>query len=207
MSIDAASEVRLRDDSTARIRPLEPSDAGLVKALYHELSDMSRRLRFLVPTTDLSDEDLRYLTDVDHRRHEALIALDPERDRAVGVARYVRDPDDRESAEAAVVVVDAWHRRGLGTALLDRLTERARENGIARYTAVVSPDNEIVLGALERAGAELTGTSEDGDVEFAIDLPSEGFGDRPRAALRVAAAAPLEFLGQALRRLRRWRRR
>jgi RimJ/RimL family protein N-acetyltransferase len=207
VSIDAVTEVRLRDDSRARIRPIEPSDGRLVKALYHELSDMSRRLRFLVPTTDLSDEDVLYLTDVDHRRHEAMIALDTERERALGVARYVRAPGDRGSAEVAVVVVDDWHGRGLGTALLDRLTVRARDNGIARYTALVSPDNGIVLGALERAGAELTGTSDDGDVEFAIDLPPEGLGERLRGALRVAAAAPLEFVGQALRRLPVWRRR
>jgi RimJ/RimL family protein N-acetyltransferase len=207
VTTDAAAEVRLRDDSAALIRPIEPSDAALVKALYHEMSDLSRRLRFLVPTTDISDEDVQYLTDVDHRRHEALIALDPERERALGVARYVRTPGDREAAEVAVVVVDDWHRRGLGTALLDRLTERARENGIARYTAVVSADNDIVLAALERAGAELTGRSDDGEIEFAIDLPSEGLGDRLRGALRVAAASQLEFLAQALKRLRVWRRR
>jgi RimJ/RimL family protein N-acetyltransferase len=194
-------EIRLNDGSTALIRAIEPSDAPLVKAIYDELSDLSRRLRFLVPTTELSDEDLEYLTDVDHRRHEAVIALDPERERAVGVARYVRSPDDREAAEVAVVVVDDWHRRGLGSALLDRLTRRARENGIARYTAVVSPDNDVVLGALERAGAERTGATQDGEVEFAIELPPEGLGERLRAALRSAAAMQLEFLAQLLRRV------
>lgn len=181
------TEVRLRDDSTAVIRPIGPDDKPLVKAFYHELSDRSRRFRFLVPTADISDKDLEYLTDIDHRRHEALIALDPELAHALGVARYVRLPGNREAAEVAVVVADDWHRRGLGTALLEQLTRRARENGIARYTAVVSPDNEIVLNALERAGAERTGTSDDDEIEFAFELPSDGLGDRLRAALRGAA--------------------
>jgi RimJ/RimL family protein N-acetyltransferase len=172
---------------SALIRPIEPEDKPLVRSFYYELSDLSRRLRFLVPTTEISDDDLEYLTDVDHRRHEALIALDPERERAIGVARYVRVPDDREAAEVAVVVVDDWHNRGVGTALLDELTRRARENGIARYTALVSSDNEIVIGALERAGAKRTGTTGDGEIEFSLDLPSEGLGDRLRAALRGAA--------------------
>jgi RimJ/RimL family protein N-acetyltransferase len=174
-----------------------------VKAFYHELSDRSRRLRFLAPTSEISDEDLEYLTDVDHRRHEAMIALDPDGDRALGVARYVRVPGDREAAEVAVVVVDDWQRRGLGTALLDRLTERARENGIARYTALVSADNDVVLGALERAGAERTGTPGEGEVEFSFDVPAEGLGERLRDALRAAATLPIGFVGQALRRLRR----
>jgi RimJ/RimL family protein N-acetyltransferase len=185
------------------IRPIEPADKPLVKAFYHELSDRSRRLRFLAPTSEISDDDLDYLTDVDHRRHEAMIALDPDADRALGVARYVRVPGDREAAEVAVVVVDDWQRRGLGTALLDRLTERARENGITRYTALVSPDNEIVLGALDRAGAERTGTTGEGEVEFSFSVPDEGLSDRLRAALRAAATFPVGFIGQALGRLRR----
>jgi RimJ/RimL family protein N-acetyltransferase len=167
------------------IRPIEPADKPLVRAFYHDLSDRSKRLRFLVPTNEISDEDLHYLTDVDHRRHEAMVALDD--DRLIGVARYVRVPGDREAAEVAIVVADDRQNQGIGTALLDSLTERARENGIVRYTAVVSPDNDIVLGALDRAGATRTGTSSEGEIELAVDLPSEGLGDRLRAALRGVA--------------------
>jgi RimJ/RimL family protein N-acetyltransferase len=189
---------------TIEIRPIEPDDGPLVRAIYDEMSELSRRRRFLAPTAELSDEDLRYLTDLDHRRHEAVIAIDAESGRGVGVARYVRAPRDREAAEVAVVVVDDWHRRGIGTALLDRLTERARANGIARYTAIVSPDNEIVLGALDKAGAQRTGTTSDGEIEFSFDLPPEGLGDRLRAALRAAAGAPVGFVAQSLRRLPFW---
>ena len=174
------------------IRQIEPTDKPLIRSFYDELSDRSRRLRFLVPTNALSDEDLAYLTEVDHRRHEALVAL--EGDRLVGVARYVRAPRDRESAEVAVVVVDDRQGEGIGTALLDRLTERARENGISRYTALVSPDNDIVIGALERAGADRAATNDEGEIEFAIDVPAEGLGERLRTALRTIATA--------LRRLR-----
>jgi RimJ/RimL family protein N-acetyltransferase len=169
------------------IRQIEPGDKPRVRAFYDELSDRSRRLRYLVPTNTLSDEDLVYFTEVDHKRHEAMVAVDG--DRVVGVARYVRSPSDRESAEVAVVVVDDRQHEGIGTALLDRLTQRARENGIARYTALVSDDNDIVLDALERAGAERTGTSEGGEIEFAIDVPAEGLGERLRDALRSIASA------------------
>jgi GNAT superfamily N-acetyltransferase len=164
-----------------------------VRAFYDDLSERSRRLRYLVPTSELSDEDLEYLTDVDHRRHEAVIALDG--DRMVGVARYVRTPGQRESAEVAVVVADDRQNQGIGRALLDELTERARENGITRYTALVSRDNDVVLGAIDRAGAERTGTGERGEIEFTLELPPEGgLGERLSAALRGVAVA--------LRRLR-----
>ncbi len=178
------------------IRPIEPADGDLVRTFYGELSDRSRRLRYLVPAAELSDEDLAYFTDVDHRRHEAVIALD-DAGRMIGVARYVRTPGRPESAEVAVVVVDDRQGEGIGTTLLDELTKRARENGIARYTALVSRDNDVVLGAIERAGAERTSASDDGDeieFAFAVPPPGEGVGERLRAALRGVAVA--------LRRLR-----
>jgi RimJ/RimL family protein N-acetyltransferase len=200
-----ATDTRLRDGSAVAIRPIEPGDADRVREVWDAMSELSRRRRFLAPANEVSDEDLRYLVDVDHRRHEALLALD-ESGRGVAVARYVRSPDDRTLAELAVVVADDWHRRGLATELLTQLSERARENGIERYTAIVSEDNAVVLDALERAGAERTGSAEQGEVELRIDVPAEGVGERLAAALRAAAAAPRDFMGAGLRRVAVWRR-
>jgi GNAT superfamily N-acetyltransferase len=200
-----AQQTRLRDGSAVTIRPVEPGDADRLREVWDGMSELSRRRRFLAPANEMSDEDLRYLVDVDHRRHEALLALD-ESGRAVAVARFVRTPGDRTSAEVAVVVADDWHRRGLGTALLDRLTESARENGIEFYTAIVSSDNGIVLDALDRAGATRTGTTGEGEIELSIPLPAEGIGDRLAAALHAAAEAPREFLAAGLRRVAEWRR-
>ena len=123
----------------------------------------------------------------------------------MAVARYVRTPGEPTSAEVAVVVTDDWHRRGLATALLERLTALARENGIKNYSAVVSEDNEIVLDALDRAGAIRTGETGQGEVELSIPLPAEGIGDRMAAALHAAAEAPREFLSAGLRQLGAWR--
>ena len=196
-------EIRLRDGSSAVIRPIEPDDGDRLREIWDGMSELSRRRRFLAPTGEVSDEDMRYLVEVDHRRHDALLALD-EDGRGIAVARYVRVPGDRTTAELAVVVADDWHRRGLATALLDRLSRRARENGIENYSAIVSEDNAVVLEALERAGATRTG-SENGEVELSLEVPADGIGDRLAATLRAAGEAPREFLGAGLRRLSVWR--
>jgi GNAT superfamily N-acetyltransferase len=78
---------------------------------------------------------LAYLTEVDHHDHEALVAFDDCSSEGVGVAWYVRV--DGATAEAAVTVADDWQGRGLGTALTSMLAERALEEGIDRFTAVV----------------------------------------------------------------------
>jgi RimJ/RimL family protein N-acetyltransferase len=198
-------EVELRDGSSAGIRPIEPDDGARLREVWDSTSELSRRRRLLAPANELSDEDLRYLVEVDHRRHEALLALDGD-GRGIAVARYVRVPGDRTTAEVAVIVADGWHRRGLATALLDRLTERAREQGIERWSAIVSEDNAVVLRALENAGAVRTGGG-DGEIEFTLELPAEGIGERISDTLRAAAEAPRDLVAAALRRAAVWRRR
>ena len=71
------------------------------------LSPRSARLRFLAPKNRLSLAELRYLTEVDHVDHYALVAVladDPTT--LAGVGRWVRDREHPDAAEVAVVVGD-----------------------------------------------------------------------------------------------------
>jgi hypothetical protein len=100
--------VRLRDGASIRIRPIEPDDKPYVLQAFDRLGAGSRYRRFLSYKKELSVAELASLTEVDHRDHEALAAIDPATGEGVGIARYVRDPDRPVAAEAAVTVVDAW---------------------------------------------------------------------------------------------------
>jgi GNAT superfamily N-acetyltransferase len=148
-------------------------DAQLLAHAYERLSTEARRRRFLVAPSRLTDEDLCYLTDVDGVRHDALVALDVTTGNLVGEARYVRDSIRPDTAELAAFVVDAWQRRGVATVLLTDLTRRAREQGLSRYKAIVSADNQVVLEALAKLGGACTGTS-GGEVELDFELPAGG---------------------------------
>ena len=194
-----ATRIELRDGSSIVVRPIEPDDKPLLREQFERMSPESRRRRYLTPATELTPEDLAYLTEVDHRRHEAVVAHD-EDGHSVGVARYVRVPGEREIAEVAAEVVDDWHGRGVATALLRDLSERALENGIRRFRAYVSTDNRVVLDALGRAGAERTG-ADSGEIELTVDIPREGLGDRLRSTLRAAATGQLRLATRAARRL------
>jgi RimJ/RimL family protein N-acetyltransferase len=163
------SPTRLRDGSTVLIRQVRGTDAPLLADGFARLSARSRRMRFLGTKTTLSAAELRYLTDVDHYDHEALGALSPAGGRGVGIARYIRDPDDPGAAEIAVTIADDWQGRGLGTELLARLSDRARQAGIGRFTATVAADNAAMPRLLWKMGAELTGRSR-GTVEYEVAL-------------------------------------
>src|SRR4051812_1673019 len=138
----AGTEVPLRDGSVVTVRPIAPEDAEPLREAFDRLSERSRYRRFFTPMPHLGDRLLRYLTEVDHHDHEALVANDAQTGVGVGVARFVRLADRPADAEAAVTVADDWHGKGLGTLLLELLAVRAREEGIERFVAVMLPENK-----------------------------------------------------------------
>jgi RimJ/RimL family protein N-acetyltransferase len=170
----------LRDGSSVLIRAIAPEDRDLLRAGFEHLSDRSRYLRFQAPLTTLSDQQLSYLTDVDHHDHEALVALDPDGQDVVGVARFVRVNDG--VAECAVTVADDWQGRGVGSELLDRLVERAREEGVECFTALVLAENTDALRLLERLG-DTVHRRDGAQVELDIALPAT---QAPSPQLRIA---------------------
>jgi RimJ/RimL family protein N-acetyltransferase len=161
--------VMLRDGSKVLIRPVRSSDAPLLADGFARLSPQSRWMRFLRTKTSLSGAELRYFTEVDHHDHEAIGALSAADGRGVGIARYVRDSNDPQSAEIAVTILDDWQGRGLGTELLARLSDRARQAGIDRFTALVGAENTAMAGLLRKMGACLVGRGP-GTVEYEVAL-------------------------------------
>jgi RimJ/RimL family protein N-acetyltransferase len=128
-------------------------------------------MRFLGVKKELSAAELRYFTDVDHHDHEALGAVDRADGRGVGIARYVRDADDPQAAEIAVTIVDDWQGRGLGTELLAQLSDRARQEGIRRFTALADAGNAAVAALLGNVGARLVRRGR-GTIAYEITLIS-----------------------------------
>lgn len=184
--------VRIRDGTELVIRPIEPSDADAMRAGFERLSLESRYERFLSPMDHMSTAMVRYFTDVDHHDHEALVAFDPEDDTwMIAVARYVREEDG--AAEAAITVADDWHGRGLGTAMLDELAERARQEGVTRFTAYVLARNEDMIDMLFRLGPAKVVDRQNGAVQIEAELPPAGVSDQLRGLLRVAAQMTKRF--------------
>ena len=172
-SAAASAPVVLRDGSAVLIRQVRGTDAPLLADGFARLGAASRQMRFLGVKKYLSVAELRYFTDVDHHDHEALGALDLASGHGVGIARYIRDASDPQAAEIAVTIVDDWHGRGLGTELLARLSDRARQAGICRFTATVAYGNTAMTGLLQNMGAELAGHGP-GTVDYVVALDRAG---------------------------------
>jgi GNAT superfamily N-acetyltransferase len=186
--------VTLRDGAEVVISRLTPADAPMLADAFARLSEESRRLRFLGPKDKLTREDLRYLTDVDGHRHEALVAIDPNTRRGVAIGRFVRDQNDSGRAEVALTVADDWQHRGLGRLMLERLTNRARAEGITRFVALVAEDNQNMRMLLARIEAPARVSHLGGNVaEYEIAVGHKGLGAQLEEALRAAAAGHLQL--------------
>ena len=153
-----------------QIRPIRATDAACLSDAWARSSRESRRWRMNGTLAALRPAELRYLTEVDHHDHEALVAIDSDTGRLVGVMRYIRSLNHPQEAELAALVVDDWQRRGVATALLAQLSAHALADGIERYRAIVSPENTPAIAALRRLGA--TARSRDGELHFLFPVTS-----------------------------------
>ncbi|MEZ5321326.1 MAG: GNAT family N-acetyltransferase [Microthrixaceae bacterium] len=190
MTSDPAGElhvsIALDEDATLHLRPIHPDDAASLAEGFEHLSPESRYMRFFSPLERLSATQLDYFTHIDYDRHFALVAYfeDPDGgdDIGVGVARYIR-LDDPSKAEAAVVVLDEFHRRGIGRVLLEALLTVAHRSGVATMLLVVHADNTAMTAMMAALGATPSPGDDATTVDFTIDL-GEFVAARADSALR-----------------------
>jgi len=152
------------------IRAIEPYDVERLSSLFWRLSPQSRYFRFLSPVQNPGETCLHHPAEVDHRSRDALVAT--VNDEVVGVARYDRDSTDPSRAEVAVVVEDAWHRRGVATKLLRALAGVATQRGVEQFTAIVSADNRPVTTLVRSFPVRATWAWDHGQRNLDVDLRS-----------------------------------
>jgi acetyltransferase len=170
------SVLRLPGGESVRLRPIRPEDAALEAEFVESLSPESRRLRFMSSMRSLTPAMLARFTQIDYDREMALVALaDADgREREIAVCRYITLPDGR-SCEFAIVVADEWQGRGLGSLMLRRLAQVARERGIRRMVGSVVSANRRMLEMCARLGMRVE--PEPGDAlttRVALDLDGWG---------------------------------
>jgi GNAT superfamily N-acetyltransferase len=157
------------------LRPLRPDDKERLRRGFERLSPESRYLRFFAAKQALTDAELRYLTEVDGTTHVAIGAarLEPDGSEGdgLGVARFIQLADEPGTAEAAVVVVDEVHGKGLGTLLFDQLVAAAVARGVARFRCDVLGENAAMMEMIEKIAPDRTMSVESGVVSIVFDLP------------------------------------
>lgn len=182
-------ETRLADGTAVLCRPIRPTDKDLLRRGFERLSDESRLRRFMTPLHTLSEELVRYLTEVDQVDHIAWVAVRGDGpDEGMGVARSIRVAAEPSVAEAAITVIDDYQGRGLGMLLLSVLGVSARSAGITAFRALVMQDNAPMLDLLRQLGAVPVHDSP-GVVRMDVPLDPARLPDSPAGRILKAIAA------------------
>jgi len=156
---------RLDNGALVFLRPIRAGDKLALQCSLRALSDESTRARFLAPKDHFSRRELTYLTEVDGHDHVAFVAVEAlHPTRIVGVGRYVRDPHERDTAEAAITVADHLQGHGLGRLLGEKIADTARTEGIRRFSASMLSDNVAALRLFSAISERLETLPIDGPV-------------------------------------------
>lgn len=149
-----------KDGQDWMLRPIRPEDAQPLQEFVRGLSDESRYMRFVSMMRELTPRMLARYTRIDYDRELALVATvqvpNPEhrghpREQIIGFAHYLRNADGR-GAEYALVIADAWQRRGLGKELMRGLIEAAQYQGLTYIDGVVLATNRAMLSLMASLG-------------------------------------------------------
>jgi acetyltransferase len=152
----------LADGVKLTLRHIAPADAAREQAFVRGLSPESSYRRFHGTVTELSAKDLLKFTNPDSRNAVALVVLRSGEtgDEEIGVARYVIDPGGA-SCEFAIVVADAWQKRGIGTRLMNALTRHLQASGVKRMSGSVLKSNSDIRRFVKQLDFAETGIPDD----------------------------------------------
>jgi acetyltransferase len=137
-------------DGTVTIRPILPVDAHLYRDFLARLDPEDIRMRFMAARKHFPDDMGLRLSQLDYDRDMAFVAID-EAGALAGVSRMACDPD-RTTAEYALIVRSDLGGRGLGTALMTRLIDYARAEGVKRLEGMVLSENRGMRALVGRLG-------------------------------------------------------
>ncbi len=162
-------DVVLKDGGVVELRPIRPDDAEELHQFFGRLGADTVYQRFFRVKSDLTPEEVEYFTHLDYRDRMAFVAIHEER--IVAVGRYDRLEDDPEAAEVAFVVEDAHQNRGIGSQLLQHLTNYARSHDVGAFRAFVLADNHGMLRMFRNSGYRLTRELTEG--VYSVEFPTE----------------------------------
>ncbi len=165
------SDWMLRDGTPVKLRIMKPEDEPLVADFLAACSEETIYFRYFRRIRKWTHDMLIRFTQNDYDRELGLMAVGapPSPEIMMGVSRLVMTPD-RQTGEFALIVADHWHGKGLGSKLLERLMDIARELGVKRLWGEVLSDNHPMLDLVRKFGFVLKADREAGTVHVEMAM-------------------------------------
>jgi acetyltransferase len=141
---------KMKNGTEVLIRPIRPEDEPLMVHFHESLSERTVYLRYFHMTNlsaRVAHERLLRRCFIDYDREMALVAEESKgpsgQPELLAVGRLTHSRDGR-SGEVAVLVTDRAQHQGLGTELIRRLIQIARDQKLQSLVAHILPDNDAM---------------------------------------------------------------
>jgi acetate---CoA ligase (ADP-forming) len=183
------ADVVLRDGRTLRLRPVRPDDDRRLLELFERMSEQSLYYRFMtVPRIDL--DKAAQFAHVDYDRQFVIVG--DAGGILTAVAGYYQSEHAAHRAEVAFAIADAEQGRGIGTRMLERLAEIARDHGLTTFDAYVMGENRRMMDVFLDSGFAVTEELQDRVFHVTLSLEATpAYTERAAERSRLAAAASM----------------
>ena len=162
----------MKSGGTVWIRLARPEDAEAVAAMHERCSEQTLYRRYLTAVGQWRDITLRRLSG--GHRGATLVAMS-EDGTIVGLGHVFPDASSAtRTAEIAVIIEDAYQRRGIGTRLVGHMLDLAERLGFDDVVGTVLAQNNEMLHVLDSTRLFWTSHVEDGVLTVRATLPATG---------------------------------
>jgi len=165
----------MKDGTQITIRPIRPKDEPLMVKFHGTLSDRTVYLRYFCSLSLAQRTTHERLVRICFGDKGEMVLVAEHRDpqtgelRILGVGR-VNKMQAINEGEVAVLVSDPYQHRGLGTELLRRLINVARDEKLNRISAEMLRDNLAIQTIFKRLGFRLRFLGDLTSVQAVLDL-------------------------------------
>jgi GNAT superfamily N-acetyltransferase len=149
------------------VRRADTGDLEAARAMHERCSPRTLGMRYHGPVGDAD----RYLKHLLSPRFGRTLAVQTASGRIVGLGHLLWDGDE---TEVALLVEDAWQRRGIGGELLERLVALAVEAGCDSVYAVTQSSNTGMVAAMRALELPLDYQIEEGTLVITARLAPQG---------------------------------
>lgn len=139
-------EVLQINNEQVTIRPAKPDDERRIQEHFYNLAKDDVIARFFHERTSFLQDEAQELSQIDYVQNLTLVAVVGEIgfEQVAAIGEYLLEPA-KNMAEIAFSVTREFQGKGLGRVLIKKLSEAARENGIAGLFAYTFPQNRPMI--------------------------------------------------------------
>ena len=166
-------ETRVYDGQRVIFRPAKPVDARLIQEHFYNMDEEDVQTRFFSMRRNFYREDMDKMAQVDYIKNLVIVAATGEIgfEKIIGLGVYAHE--NSAVAEVAFSTSKDWQGKGIGSILLRKLAEAARENGFLSLVAEVLPTNTAMIKLFKKLPYQINTKTEYGSLILSCNLDEE----------------------------------